>query len=299
MTSTQKARRSLDGLSVGDAFGQKFFGDEETVRSSIVERRLPPAPWYLTDDSIMAIAVVDCLIENSGINQDWLAERFAQYYRISPRRGYGGSAHRVLRGLCAGEHWREISPTLFDGMGSHGNGAAMRVAPLGAYFADDLDRLVNEASLSAEVTHAHEDGIAGAIAIALAAAWAAGNDCSTSMFSMVLDQTPVSETRSVIDKARRLDPDLSLDSAASILGNGHAMSAQDTVPFVLWLINRHYQSYEDALWETVSVLGDRDTTCAMVGGIICLKANVTLPQQWMKRRESLNDWKKNEDPEGW
>lgn len=45
-------------------------------------------------------------------------------------------------------------------------------APLGAWFADDLDRVVSEARASAEVTHFHPEGQAGAIAIAVAAAWA-------------------------------------------------------------------------------------------------------------------------------
>ena len=48
----------------------------------------------------------------------------------------------------------------------------MRVAPLGAYFADDLEMVRAQAVLAAEVTHAHPEGIAGAVAVALAAAWA-------------------------------------------------------------------------------------------------------------------------------
>ena len=63
-----------------------------------------------------------------------------------------------------------MTPRLFGGEGSFGNGAAMRVAPLGAYFADELDAVVEQASFSAEVTHSHPEGIAGAIAVAVAAA---------------------------------------------------------------------------------------------------------------------------------
>lgn len=51
---------------------------------------------------------------------------------------------------------------LFYGQGSYGNGAAMRVAPLGAYFADDLALATQQARLSAEVTHAHAEGLIGA-----------------------------------------------------------------------------------------------------------------------------------------
>ncbi len=51
-----------------------------------------------------------------------------------------------------------------------GNGAAMRVAPIGAYFADDLDKVLYYAQASAEVTHAHIEGIVGAMAVAVASA---------------------------------------------------------------------------------------------------------------------------------
>ena len=60
----------------------------------------------------------------------------------------------------------------------------------------------------------------------------------------------------------------------SALGTGHDISAQDTCPFALWCAGGHLDSYEEALWLTVSGLGDRDTTCAMVGGIVALSAGV-------------------------
>ena len=68
-----------------------------------------------------------------------------------------------------GTDWRDAARRPFRGAGSMGNGAAMRVAPLGAWFADDVARAVDEARRSAEVTHMHPEGIAGAVAVAVAA----------------------------------------------------------------------------------------------------------------------------------
>src|SRR5256885_69567 len=65
-----------------------------------------------------------------------------------------------------------LAPALLHREGSKGNGGAMRVAPVGAYFADDLDALHFHARASAQVTHAHVEGQAGALAVALAAAFA-------------------------------------------------------------------------------------------------------------------------------
>ena len=74
----------------------------------------------------------------------------------------------------------------------------MRAAPLGGYFADDLDRVVEHARRSAEVTHAHPEGIAGATAVAVAAAWTwriggGGGPSFASLIDLVLPYVPESE----------------------------------------------------------------------------------------------------------
>ena len=98
-----------------------------------------------------------------------------------------------------------MAASLFEGQGSFGNGAAMRVAPLGAYFADDLERVVEQARRSAEVTHAHPEGVAGAIGIAVAAAWAwrlsQDGNSSTSLIDLVLPNLPASEVQSRLRRA--------------------------------------------------------------------------------------------------
>ncbi|MBX3443419.1 MAG: ADP-ribosylglycohydrolase family protein [Planctomyces sp.] len=96
------------------------------------------------------------------IDQDDLARVFGRRYDDAPDRGYGGAQHELLRDLHRGLDWRSRSRGMFDGRKSFGNGGAMRAAPLRAYFADDLPRVVDEARLSAEVTHAHPEGMAGA-----------------------------------------------------------------------------------------------------------------------------------------
>src|SRR5262249_21925280 len=134
----------------------------------IENRAMPGGTWRYTDDTEMAISIFEQLDQHGGINQDELADAFAE--RMDPARGYGGGAYRVLTAIADGAPWRRASIDNFRGHGSCGNGVAMRVAPIGAFFADDLDRCVKEARLSAEITHMHEEGIAGAIAVAVGAA---------------------------------------------------------------------------------------------------------------------------------
>lgn len=287
-----RARASLDGLSVGDAFGERFFGETDQVIERIRTRTIDAGPWRYTDDTEMALSIVELLEENGTIDQDELAKRFAR--RMDPSRGYGKGAFEVLSAIHEGRPWRAVARNSFRGMGSFGNGSAMRVAPLGAYFSDDVERAIAEAALTAEVTHSHPEGIAGAIAVAVATAilptrsFRDGDEFLTT----VLRAVPKGYTHDAIAEALALPEDADVIVAAKALGNGSGVTVPDTVPLCLWVVARQLEaqepSFEDALWTTVSALGDRDTTCAIVGGILVGRTGVErIPVRWLAAREAL------------
>ena len=289
----RRALLSLDGLSVGDGFGECFFSSP-----SVIERRLehhdpPPSPWFVTDDTIMALSIVRTLRRYGHIDQDALAAGFAREYALDPRRGYGGTAHGILRAIGEGTAWQTAAGRVFDGQGSCGNGGAMRAAPIGAYFADDYDRVKTEARASAEVTHAHPDGQTGAMAVALAAAWKVREPRTAetpghAIIEFVLSHLPKTDTYYRLKKALEVPLELSAQTAALFLGNGSQVISSDTVPFCLWCAARHPTDFVEAMWATVSGLGDRDTTCAIVGGIVALGAGRPgIPEEWLKAREPI------------
>lgn len=78
-------------------------------------------------------------------------------------------------------------------------------------------------------------------------------------------------------------------SPSSALGTGARVTSMDTVPFSLWCAARYLDHFEEAMWGTVSGLGDRDTTCAIVGGIVALAAPATVPAAWREAREPLEE----------
>lgn len=289
-----RALLSLDGLSVGDGFGQSFFFVTPLTADSRLEGRfVPPPPWFFTDDTIMAVSIVRSLAQNAKIDPDWLAKAFADEYRREPDRGYGGTARGILQAIGEGVPWHEAAERVFDGDGSCGNGGAMRAAPIGAYFADDIQRVIQEARKSAAVTHAHEDGQTGAIAVALAAAWIVDQYDATKpsdmrMIEFVLAHLPQTETYWRLKKALTLPLELSPKTAALILGNGAQVVSSDTVPFCLWSACRHLNDFTEALWQAVSVHGDMDTNCAIVGSLVALATGRKgIPAEWIESRESL------------
>ena len=89
-------------------------------------------------------------IEKQEIEESSLCRAFVSNY--VPSRGYGFGARRVLEAMEEGRDYRQVAESHFPG-GSFGNGAAMRVAPVGLLFRDDPERLCQEARLSALPTH--------------------------------------------------------------------------------------------------------------------------------------------------
>ena len=291
----EKAILSLSGLSIGDSFGQNFFIEQNKARQLINSRQLPAKPWLYTDDTVMAISIVETLNKFGYIEQDYLARAFAERYIEEPNRGYGSSAGRMLREMSQGVFWRQASTSAFSGMGSMGNGGAMRAAPIGAYFFDDYARVIQEAKASSEVTHSHPDAQAGAIAVAIAAAYCVrqylgkGLTDQKSLLETVVEITPQSDTRSRIKRAINISFDSRLDYVISLLGNGINLCAYDTVPIALWFVAGNNLDFREALWQSVAVLGDRDTICAIVGSLVALAVGKEqLPKTWIDCRETLS-----------
>lgn len=287
------AADSLAGLSVGDALGAQYFMPGRRV-SDLLAGTIPPPVWEWTDDTEMACSVFWLLREKEHVDQDLLARVFAE--RCEPNRGYGVGAFVILRQIRQGMDWRDAAGRVFDGQGSCGNGAAMRIAPLGAYHADRPARAAAQAALSAQVTHAHAEGIAGARSVAVAASIAAAGRLFAArpkpgpFLDAVIEHVPASTVRAGVAKARRM-LHLSAEEVAYDLGNGSGVTAQDTVPFTLWAAAKHLNDYPEAIRTCIRVGGDIDTTAAITGGIVAAYTGTEgIPADWLAAREQLPGW---------
>ncbi|HEY5936765.1 MAG TPA: ADP-ribosylglycohydrolase family protein [Kofleriaceae bacterium] len=290
MTPIERARLCLDGLSIADAFGEQLLHCGPAIRAEAVgNRKDPPAKrWIWTDDTAMALSIYEELAARGGIDPDELALRFARRYVDDPARGYGRGAHEVLSAIASGTPWIAAASQLFGGQGSCGNGGAMRSAPIGAYFAGDVAATVEHARRSAAPTHAHPEGAAGAIAIAVAAgAVVAGERDPRALLEHVIAHTPAGPTRENLVRARPLLGAEAITVAAE-LGNGSHVMAADTVPFAVWCAATHLDDFAGAAWDCGFVGGDIDTTCAIAGGIVVGATGLHgIPAAWRAAREPL------------
>ncbi len=217
------------GAIVGDVVGSRFEG--AGFKGTELEMVAPGCAF--TDDTVLTVATAAALVEDRPYG-----DLYQEYFRRYPSRGFGGWF--VQWGLSD-------DPQPY---GSFGNGSAMRVAPVGWAF-DDLDTVLAQARATAEPTHDHPQGIAGAQAVAAAVFLA----------RMGADREQI---RSELSARFGYDLDRTVESIRPAYG--FEVSCQRSVPeaIVAFLDS---SSFEHAVRLAVSLGGDSDTQACISGAV--------------------------------
>ena len=211
------------GAIIGDIVGSRFEFDE--IPTDNFELFLDKPRCDYTDDTIMTIAVADAILNHRSYSEalhDW-GRRYP-----NPKGGYGNMFAEWLKSDEPKPH------------NSWGNGAAMRVSPVGWLF-DDYHEVMDEAKKSAQCSHLHKEAIRGAQCVATLIYWL--RTCRI--------------TKEEIESA----------DIMKIGAEGHFdSSCQETVP---WAIRCFLDSnsYENAIRNAVMTRGDTDTKAAITGSI--------------------------------
>jgi len=254
----------LLGLAVGDALGAPYEGlPADLIHSIGPAQRLATNPehkkLFYTDDTEMMISVAETLIAHQRIDPEYLASRFVANFH--PERGYGAGVHQQIIMLQNGHHYSECLFTMFPN-GSYGNGAAMRVAPVGLMFCHDTDRLLKESELSASVTHAHELGIEGAKLIALAIASVLKMECfnRADFFESLLPHCTTEEFTWQIQTLCDLE-------RYALMTFGNSLEAHRSVTTAIQVFVDNPNDYMGVMRSAIGMGNDIDTLCAMSGAI--------------------------------
>lgn len=229
---------------MGDALGLPYEG-----LSPKRARRLLPGPvrprllarrMMISDDGEHALMTAEALLSGGDVETE-LARRLRRWFLLFPA-GMGRATARA----CVRLLFRRRP----GGVPSAGNGAAMRAAAVGAYFADDPRRREEAVVRIARLTHTDERAIVGARLVALAAACAACGD----------------ETRFPA-LAAEIAPAWPLDFSSERGPTGYVL---ESVPAALGAWLRHPRDFRAAVVDAVEGGGDADTVAAIVGGIVGL-----------------------------
>ena len=227
---------SIIGAIAGDVIGSIYeFNPTKDYNFRLLDERME-----ITDDSIMTIAVADWVLHDSLLSSDALVKKMRTegQKRLWPMGGYGGNF--LLWLTCK-------NPQPYN---SWGNGSAMRVSACGFAF-DTIEKTLEAAKKSAEVTHNHLEGIKGAQATA-AAIFMARNGATKDEIRKYITQTYGYDlARTCKDIRPKYE---------------HMSSCQETVPQAI-IAFLDSKDFEDAIRLTVSLGGDADTMGAITGAI--------------------------------
>ncbi len=264
-TRAERFTGCLLGLAVGDAVAAPFEGiDAYAIHrdfggAAALVREPPLAELSYTDDTQMAIGVADCLVRHGRIVPDVLADIFAAHFDRT--RGYGPGAATILVAMGEGHRWQDLVRSVYPD-GSYGNGAAMRVAPIGLAFHGDLGRVAAEAAASASVTHAHPLGVDGAVVLACAVAMLVTDapfDHAT-FCTALAGRAATDEFRWQLTTAAKLGPD-------DTIPFGSGIEAHRSVVTALCCFSLNPDSYGRAITRALGLGGDVDTVAAMAGAL--------------------------------
>lgn len=277
------------GSALGDAIGEMAFLYPQKERlCSNVDRF---SELRYTDDTAMAIGLAESIIKVRGIDQHQLGKTFSQNFQHEPWRGYASGPPTIFSLVQKlGISYTEAAHRLFGGSGSLGNGAAMRIVPVGLFFHQDQD-LYEQASASAQVTHAHPVGMDGAAVQAFAVASAVKLDPKKEFPLRVFTQALIdfARTPEIQGKMKRVQrliiEDVSPEVAADQLGR--TVAVHESMPFAVFSFLKHPQSFEACLFCATLHGGDRDTlgamSCAISGAYLGIEA---IPQGWREKLEN-------------
>lgn len=283
------ARGLLLGTLVGDAIGAPFEGEQAVTHQRAhdrLERCLSAGSLPYTDDTQLTLALAEHLCDDPSVDPAGLVDRILDHFE--DHRGYA----RGMLGVVAA--WRngaapEAAATAVFEQGSFGNGAAMRVAPVGLVWRADPDSLADAARRQAGLTHAHPIGTDAAVAQARAVARAVNVGAFTPAdLRYLADQATTDELSQALKTAAAAAEDyvtapIPLPQIARRVGTG--VLADQSVPAALW-VAAVAQTFADTVVLALGLGGDVDTIAAMAGAVVgSALTDTAIPPAWLARME--------------
>jgi poly(ADP-ribose) glycohydrolase ARH3 len=287
-----KFRGAILGCLLGDAFGSGFEGMVPDRAVFHLDNLSKKFPRRYTDDTDMTLAMAESIIQSGKIDPEDIAKQFSLTCDLT--RGYAIGTIKAVLGLRAGLKWPQVARIVFED-GSFGNGAAMRVSPVGVFYHHHLEGLRTAAIEQANITHVHPLGQWGAVMQAACVGLAVSQnskqpferDQMVTNLKEVLWGGPIEYMRALnkIEETFAHGKKLSAREVVQSLGNG--VEAHFSVPSACYIAVTYSPDFCDAIRAAISLGGDTDTIAGMVGAIVGAHVGEKgLPLEWIDQLEN-------------
>ena len=285
----EKYLGAMVGSALGDAIGELAFHHPEKKRLNALVDRIEKLIY--TDDTAMAIGLAESILQKRRIDLQHLGDTFDRNFDREPWRGYASGPPAIFSMVHSrGISYVEAAKSLFGGVGSMGNGAAMRIVPIGLFF-HNSGHLYEEACASARVTHAHPVGMDGAAVQAFAVSQGVKLDPQKEFPREIFIQGLIAFARApeIREKMKLVQTSVTEDISPSIAADrlGRSVAVDESMPFAIYSFIRYPKSFEDCLFCAILNGGDRDTlgamACAISGAYLGIGA---IPKSWREKLEN-------------
>jgi len=293
-------RARFVGCLLGCAFGDALGAAVEMQSRSAILARYPGLlrDFQVTargfgrysDDTEMSLALAKSMLRTKKVAAADCARAYAESF--TPQRGYGRSAVQVLSALQQGADWRETGTLLFAD-GSYGNGAAMRIAPLGLVYGQlAAARLMTKVKAAVWMTHCHREAVEAALLQARAIGMllqATQPPDSVAFVIQLSGYLPDTVLRVSLQLLRQLlHQRASAEAVSDAFGCG--VRSADSWPAALWAALQFSEDPEEAIIQAVNLGGDTDTIGAMSGALVgALHGTHWFPPRWFDNLENGAD----------
>jgi len=328
----ERARGCLLGQAVGDALGAPVEGmardrilrhnggvhDYSDARNLWTGRLgRTHLPGLYTDDTQQALIVADVLAEHRGFDAEAARARYLELARPAP--GLPRGAHRATRGTFRAALQRMAAgyPALLTGVPSAGNGAAMRVAPIGLWHAEQPESLRRAAIEASLQTHADARSVSAAVAVAFLAGYLAtrvvvGREAEVEALEAAAECTREAEL--ALSEARPDLPPARFSGVLSLLKGLWGAPRHDALRAIVVEANRHgpahpitspadpfavasvataiylalaVSDFEEAVTQAVNLGGDADTVGGLTGALSGARWGASaIPHRWLSGLEN-------------
>lgn len=294
-----KITACLIGCAIGDSLGvfvEMKSADHHLLKNwdgsfqegGTFRRHNKKGEW--SDDTVCSMILAESFIQHKDFNPEDIAQRYVAWHKTGDFRGAGSTTCHAISRLKYGKSWKESG---LEGDECGGNGTSMRASPIGIFFRNDLNKLVQTAITEASITHNNREPKVGSVAIAYAASWLMNNPEAHKNDVMLATIECISQLGSskVLDNLKKtneilhsgIEPKLALKQIGVSGWVVHNVSA------ALYCFCRA-ENFRDSVVMAVRAGGDTDSNAAVCGSLAGIWYGLdAIPQEY---KDGVEDFEK-------
>lgn len=277
------------GGAIGDAYGSAYENiakkeNAETTYYPFGKPEIKTPEWRITDDTQLTLATCETMTENEILDAKFFADKYLEFYKSRKTTGIGASTLKAMQELEVGGHWNLVGR---KGEFAAGNGAAMRIAPLG--FEPNISR--NTIKDICNITHQNDEAYVGSLSIIIAIqsiinkTWTGKKN----LLQIIINEIPDTRVRDRLIDIDNINCDLS--KIGEFGNDGYVVNS---VPLAIAFASKVNDIGLCQMYEQIIELGgDTDTNCSIAGQIAGTLIGIKkIPNELIDKLKDLNesDW---------